>query len=1042
MLSCGHSSLTLYVQLYLSGYGLSLDDLKSLRQWGSLTPGHPEHGHTTGVETTTGPLGQGVGNAVGMAMAARRERGLFDPDTEPGESVFDHNIWAIASDGDLEEGISHEASALAGHQKLGNLTLIYDDNEISIEDDTRIAKSDDVAARYEAYGWHVQTVDWRTGDADRGRVPRGRRGAVPGADGREGRDRPARRSSRCAPSSAGPPRTRRTPARSTARRSAPTRSPPTKEILGFDPEESFAVDDEVLDARPRGRRARPRRPTREWQQAYDAWAADQPRRARPCTTGWPTRTLPQGWTDALPEFPADAKGIATRAASGKVLDALAPVLPELWGGSADLAESNNTTMKGEPSFIPAEHATKAFPGDEYGRTLHFGIREHAHGRDPQRHRRCTAAPARTAARSWSSATTCARAVRLAALMKLPVTYVWTHDSIGLGEDGPTHQPIEHLTALRAIPGLDVVRPADANETAWAWRQRAGAHRPADRAGAEPAEPADLDRSDVRVGRGRRQGRLRPGRGVQRQAAGDPHRHRLRGAALPHRPGAAGGRGHPDPGRVHALPGVVRRAGRGVPASRCCRAGSRPGSASRPASRCAGAARRRHRRVGQHRALRRQRPRHGAVRAVRVHRRQRGGRGPRRPDEGRRHHRFQDRQLRSSAMTDRLAELSAAGVAVWLDDLSRVRLTSGGLDQLRREKHVVGVTTNPTIFAKALADADAYDAQLKDLASRGVQRRGDGADADGVRRALGVRRDEAGVRRVGRGRRPGVHRGGPAAGARDRRRPPPRRGRCGGSSTAPTSTSRSRRPRPGLPAITETLAAGISVNVTLIFSLERYKAVMDAFLAGLEQAKANGHDLTQIGSVASFFVSRVDTEIDKRLDKIGSDEAKALKGKAAIANAQLAYEAYAEVFSSARWQALADAGAHPQRPLWASTGTKNPEFKDTIYVEELIAPGTVNTMPENVITAYADHGETRGDTVTGSYAAAHQVMDDIAAAGCRLRRRVRGARVRGCRQVRDQLDGAARGRPEVPRRPRPRAPSNPSDAANDNADKAQAAGGNA
>jgi transaldolase len=334
------------------------------------------------------------------------------------------------------------------------------------------------------------------------------------------------------------------------------------------------------------------------------------------------------------------------------------------------------------------------------------------------------------------------------------------------------------------------------------------------------------------------------------------------------------------------------------------------------------------------------------------------------------------------MTDRLAELSAAGVAVWLDDLSRVRLTSGGLDQLRREKHVVGVTTNPTIFAKALADADAYDSQLKDLASRGVsvEETVRMLTAFDVRWACDVMKPAYDASAGVDGRvsievdpRLAFETAKTSAEARalwwlvDR----------------PNLYIKIPATEAGLPAITETLAAGISVNVTLIFSLERYKAVMDAFLAGMEQAKANGHDLTQIGSVASFFVSRVDTEIDKRLDKISTDEAKALKGKAGIANAQLAYESYAEVFASDRWQALADAGAHPQRPLWASTGTKNPSFKDTIYVEELIAPGTVNTMPENVITAFADHGDTRGDTVTGSYAAAHQVMADIAAAGVDL-----------------------------------------------------------
>jgi transaldolase len=331
------------------------------------------------------------------------------------------------------------------------------------------------------------------------------------------------------------------------------------------------------------------------------------------------------------------------------------------------------------------------------------------------------------------------------------------------------------------------------------------------------------------------------------------------------------------------------------------------------------------------------------------------------------------------MTDRLAELSAAGVAVWLDDLSRVRLTSGSLDRMRREQHVVGVTTNPSIFQKALSDADAYDAQLKDLAAQRVT-------VEEAVRLMTARdvRDACDVERPAYDASAGVD-------GRVSIEVDPRKAHETESTVAEAKTLwwlvdrenlfiKIPATLAGLPAITATLAEGISVNVTLIFSLERYRAVMDAFLSGLEQAKANGHDLAKLGSVASFFVSRVDTEVDKRLDKIGTDEAKSLKGKAAIANARLAYEAYTEVFGTDRWQALADAGAHPQRPLWASTSTKNPEFRDTIYVEELIAPGTVNTMPESVIHAFADHGETRGDTITSSYGAAKKVMADLAAVG--------------------------------------------------------------
>jgi len=331
------------------------------------------------------------------------------------------------------------------------------------------------------------------------------------------------------------------------------------------------------------------------------------------------------------------------------------------------------------------------------------------------------------------------------------------------------------------------------------------------------------------------------------------------------------------------------------------------------------------------------------------------------------------------MTDRLAQLSAAGVAVWLDDLSRRRLSSGGLDKLRREQHVVGITTNPTIFAKALSEAEDYDEQVRDLALRGVT----------VEEAVRMMTTYD-VRWACDVMKPAFE----ASKGQDGRVSIEVDPRVAADTTATVAEAKALwwlvdrenlfikipATEAGLPAITETLAEGISVNVTLIFSLERYRAVMDAFLAGLEQAKANGHDLTRIGSVASFFVSRVDTEVDKRLDKIGSEEAKALRGKAAIANARLAYQAYSEVFSTDRWQALADAGAHPQRPLWASTSTKNPDYRDVMYVEDLIAPGTVNTMPEPVIHAFADHGEVRPDTITGRYDQAQKVFDDLAAAG--------------------------------------------------------------
>ena len=454
VLSCGHSSLTLYIQLYLGGFGLELPDLEALRTWGSLTPGHPEYRHTKGVEITTGPLGQGLASAVGMSMASRYERGLFDAEAAPGTSPFDHFIYVIASDGDIEEGVTSEASSLAGTQQLGNLIVFYDQNQISIEDDTDIALSEDVAKRYEAYGWHVQTVDG-------GENVAGIEAAIEAA--KAVTDRPSIICLRTV--IAFPAPTKMNTGASHGSALGADEIAATKTILGFDPERSFEVSDEVI-GHTRGLLARGSAAKTEWTTAFDAWATANPE-AKALFDRLQAGDLPEGWTEALPSWAPGDKAVATRSASGKVLSALGPVLPELWGGSADLAGSNNTTIDGAKSFGPASISTSTWTADPYGRTLHFGIREHAmgsilsgivlHGR--------TRAYGGT---FLQFADYMRPAVRLAALMEIAPIYVWTHDSIGLGEDGPTHQPIEHLAALRAIPHLDVVRPADANETAYAW----------------------------------------------------------------------------------------------------------------------------------------------------------------------------------------------------------------------------------------------------------------------------------------------------------------------------------------------------------------------------------------------------------------------------------------------------------------------------------------------------------------------------------------------------------------------------------------------
>ena len=455
VLSCGHTSLTLYIQLFLSGYGLSIEDLQSFRTHNSLTPGHPEHGHTNGVETTTGPLGAGISNAVGMAMASRFEKGLLDPEGKT--QLFDHNIWVICSDGDLEEGISSEASSLAGTQQLGNLKMIYDDNRISIEGDTHVAFTEDVAARYRAYGWNVLEVALLSdGNIDRENLER----AMVIAESTTDRPTFIRVHSVIAWPA---PRAQGT-GESHGSALGAEEVAATKVLLGLDPAQSFFVPEDVLEharkVMERGQVAHAK-----WSAEFEVWRAANPERAT-LLERLRNKTLPDNWDTALPVFPA-GKDVATRAASGKVINAIAAVLPEFWGGSADLAGSNNTTISGSHSFLPA--TSKMEGADPYGHLIHFGIREHAmggilngialHG---------LSKPFGGTFLVFSDYMR--GAVRLAAIMNVPVTFVWTHDSIGLGEDGPTHQPVEHLASLRLIPNLAIVRPADANETTVAWRE--------------------------------------------------------------------------------------------------------------------------------------------------------------------------------------------------------------------------------------------------------------------------------------------------------------------------------------------------------------------------------------------------------------------------------------------------------------------------------------------------------------------------------------------------------------------------------------------
>jgi transketolase len=1003
VLSAGHSSLTLYTQLYLAGFGLELDDLKSFRTWGSKTPGHPEYGHTTGVETTTGPLGQGVANAVGMAMAARYERGLFDPEAAEGESPFDHFIYCIAGDGCLQEGISAEASSLAGHQKLGNLILLWDDNHISIEGDTETAVSEDTAKRYEAYGWHVQRVEpQENGDLDPAAIYE----AVQKA--KAVTDRPSFIAMRSIIAWPAPNAQNTEAAHGSALGDDEVAA--TKRVLGFDPEQSFEVSDEVIThtrkALERGQAARA-----VWEKAYQQWRDNNPERAAEYDRV-AKGELPKGWEEKIPVFEV-GKGVATRAASGKILQALGGVIPELWGGSADLAGSNNTTIDKTSSFLPADNPLPE--ANPYGRTIHFGIREHAMA--AEMNGIALHGNTRIYGGTFLVFSDYMRnAVRLSALMHLPVTYVWTHDSIGLGEDGPTHQPIEHLASLRAIPGLNIVRPADANETAIAWREilrrwtkEFGKGQPHGLALTRQGVPTYEPNDDAAKG----------GYVLFEADGGEPEviliatgsevhvaveaREQLQGAGVPT--------------RVVSMPSVewFEQQDQGY------RDSVLPPSVKARVAVEAGVGLTWHKYVGD--AGRIVSLEHfGASADGKVLFREFGFTAEN-VAAARESLTVRTAGDASAMNDDSLKRLSEEGVAIWLDDLSRKRITSGNLAELIDRHHVVGVTTNPTIFQQAIGDGGDYADQLHDMAQRGV------TVAEAVRLLTA-----ADVREAADVLRPVFD----TTGGRDgwvSIEVDPRLAHAADATIAdarhlawlidrPNVLIKIPATRAGLRAITEVIGLGISVNVTLIFSLDRYREVMEAYLMGLEKAHDKGLDLDRIHSVASFFVSRVDTEIDKRLDALGTPEARALRGRAALANARLAYQAYEEVFGSAdgatppshRWSALTSAGAHRQRPLWASTGVKDKAYKDTMYVTELVAPNTVNTMPEATLKAVADHGEITGNTIASTYEQARSDLDAVEELGISYAGVVQALENEGVRKFQqswDTLLSAVRGAP--PRR---------------------------
>ncbi len=988
VLSVGHSSLTQYIQLFLGGFGLELEDLKKLRTWGSLTPGHPEYGHTAGVEITTGPLGQGLASSVGMAMAARKERGLFDPDAPAGESPFDHYVYTICSDGDVQEGVTAEACSLAGTQQLGNLIVFWDDNNISIEDDTDIAFSESVAKRYEAYGWQVLEVG-------SGEDVSALEQAIKLA--KQDTTRPTFIRVQTVIAYPAPNAMNTGASHGAALGEEEIRA--TKNFLGFDPDEHFHVDDKVLE-HTRALVDRGTKAQQEWEERFADWAEKNPERKQ-LFDRMTAYELPENFGEDMPVWQPDDKGIATRKASAEALQVLAAQLPELWGGSADLAGSNNTVIKGAPSFGPQSISTDMWQADPlHGRNLHFGIREHGmaaimNGIALHGNTRVYGGTFLIFSEYMYPA------VRLGALMGTDTYYVWTHDSIGLGEDGPTHQPVETLAALRAIPNLSVIRPADANETTQAWVA-------AMRHDKGPKGLA-LTRQNVPVLEGTAEKAadgVAKGAYVLVEASASPQLILLATGSEVHLAVAAAKRlesegvatrvvsapclewfeEQDDDYREYVLPREVTarvsiEAGLAMPWHKYTAPYGRQVSlehygASAPAEEL-------FEKFGfsvdnvvaEAKKALEQAPEASEVSGWNSPKAANNAGSSNDPESAHASDSVTPAQAIDSADADTPpAELAAIGTATWLDDLSRERISSGNLKELIETKSVLGVTTNPAIFSAAMSTGNSYDEDIASLAAKKVT-----ADDAVYEMAIHDVQDACDVLSS-------VYQRTGGADGRVSIEVDPRI-----SADTDKTLSQARElwktvdrenamikipaTPEGLPAITAALAEGISVNVTLIFSVERYREVIRAYKDGIKQAQENGLDLSKIHSVASFFVSRIDTEVDNRLEEIGTDEALELRGKAGIANARRAYALFIDEFRD-----FDIPGAHKQRPLWASTGVKNPEYPADMYVTELAGPDTVNTMPEATLNAVLDSGTIKGDTLTGAGDNAGAVFSKLESCG--------------------------------------------------------------
>ena len=922
VLSCGHACVLQYALLHLTGYDLGMDDLRQFRQWGSRTPGHPERGRTPGIEVTTGPLGQGFANAVGMAMA---ERFLADHFNRPGHAIVDHHVYVICSDGDMMEGVSQEAASIAGNFALDKLVVCYDDNRITIDGTTALSfDGENHGARMEADGWHVQRVE---DSEDLDAV------AAALARARDERERPSFISIRSHIAYPAPHAVDTAKAHGSPLGEDEVRA--TKEVLGFDPDETFVVPEGVyehMSLRDSGSALQA-----EWEQRFAAWRDAAPDAAREWDRAWSGR-MRDGWREALPQFEAGEE-LATRAAGNKVMAAISQFAPTMIGGAADLVASTRTVFDGAGEFSRA-HA---------GRNVPFGIREHGMGAIVN-----GAATHGGIVKPYGStflvfSDYMRGAVRLSALMQLPVVWVWTHDSVGLGEDGPTHQPIEHFAALRAIPELWVVRPADAAETVAAWEvalqhddgpvalllSRQGTPV-LDRAEVAPA--GELARGGYVLWEAGATGTANGGSPAQLimiatgtevaptlQAARELHGEGV-GVRVVSMPCVELFEAQPDEYREQVLPRAVTT-----------RLAIEPGAT-----------------LGWWKWVGLDGAVHGLDRF--------GASAPGKTVLEK--FGFDARGIAAAAQRpDRkgdpmsaegqspLRRLSEFRQSVWVDFLSRESIRGGHLQSLIDDDAVVGATSNPTIFQKAMTTSDAYDEQISELG---------GGDAAQIFWALAERdvQDACDVFRPvwdgGGGRDGYVSLEVDPTLAYDTLTSFREAMRLHEQVDRPNLMVKIPGTKPGVAAIEDVIAKGRSINVTLIFSLARYAEVAESYVRGIERLVAEGGDPSKVASVASFFVSRIDTEADRRLDELGGHDE--LKGRLAIANARLAYAHYKQVFAGPRWDFLVSKGARPQRVLWASTSTKNPDYPDVLYVEELIGPDTVDTMPEETIRAYQDHGQ--------------------------------------------------------------------------------------